>query len=78
MGDTAEATLIPRGAFYQNTGGRWVYVVDKSGAMAVKRAVTLGRQNPMVIEVLAGLEPGEQVVTSSYDTFADIDKLVLQ
>ncbi len=78
LGDTAEATLLPRGAFYQRTGGRWVYVIDKSGSAAVKRAVTLGRQNPMMIEVLAGLEPGEQVVTSSYDTFGDNDKLVLQ
>ncbi len=78
MGDSAEAMFIPRGAFYQSTGGRWVYVVDKSGTVAVKRAVTFGRQNPMMIEVLAGLQPGEQVVTSSYDTFGDNDKLVLQ
>ncbi len=78
LGDTAEATLLPRGAFYQTTGGRWVYVIDKSGSVAVKRAVTLGRQNPMMIEVLAGLQPGDKVVTSSYDTFGDNDKLVLQ
>jgi len=78
LGDTAEATLLPRGAFYQKTGGRWVYVIDKSGTAAVKRAVTLGLQNPMMIEVLAGLEPGDQVVTSSYDTFGDNDRLVLQ
>jgi HlyD family secretion protein len=78
LGDASEALLIPRGAFYQNTGGRWVYVVDKSGITAAKRAVTLGRQNPMMVEVLAGLEPGEQVVTSSYDMFGDVDKLVLQ
>ncbi len=78
LGDTSEATLLPRGAFYQNTGGRWVYVMEKSGTEAVKRAVKLGRQNPLMIEVLAGLEPGDQVVTSSYDTFGDIDKLVLQ
>jgi HlyD family secretion protein len=78
LGDTAEATLLPRGAFYQSTGGRWVYVVDKSGTVAVKRPVTLGRQNPMMIEVLSGLEPGDQVVTSAYDAFGDNDKLVLQ
>jgi HlyD family secretion protein len=78
LGDAAEATLLPRGAFYQNTGGRWVYVMDESGTTAVKRSVTLGRQNPLMIEVLAGLEPGDRVVTSSYDTFGDIDTLVLQ
>ncbi len=78
LGDTAEAMLIPRGAFYQKTGGRWAYVLDKSGTVAVKRPITLGRQNPQMIEVLAGLEPGEQVVTSDYDTFGDVDKLVLQ
>jgi len=78
LGDTAVATLLPRGAFYQNTGGRWVYIVDNSGTTAVKRAVTLGRQNPMMIEVLVGLEPGDQVVTSSYDTFGDHDKLVFE
>jgi HlyD family secretion protein len=55
-----------------------VYAVEKSGTAAVKRAVTLGRQNPTTIEVLTGLEPGDQVVTSSYDTFGDVDKLVLQ
>jgi HlyD family secretion protein len=78
LGDTTEATLLPRGAFYQHTGGRWVYIVDKSGTTAVKRYVTFGRQNPATIEVLAGLEPGDQVVTSGYDTFGDNDKLVLQ
>jgi HlyD family secretion protein len=77
LGDTADATLLPRGAFYQKTGGRWVFVIDRSGTTAVKRAVTLGRQNPMMIEVVAGLEPGDQVVTSSYDMFGDNDKLVL-
>jgi HlyD family secretion protein len=78
LGDTTEAILLPRGAFYQNTGGRWVYVVDKSGTAAVKRAVTLGRQNPMMIEVIAGLGEGDRVITSSYDTFGDNEKLVLQ
>jgi HlyD family secretion protein len=78
LGDLSEALLIPRGGFYQKTGGQWVYVVDKSGNFAVKRSVKLGRQNPQMFEVLEGLEPGDQVITSSYDNFGDIDKLVLR
>jgi len=78
LGDLAEAILLPRGGFYQKTGGQWVYVVDQSASYATKRNIKLGRQNPQVFEVLEGLEPGEQVVTSSYDSFGDIDKLVLK
>jgi HlyD family secretion protein len=78
LGDLAEAMLLPRGGFYQKTGGQWVYVVDKSGSFAVKRNIKLGRQNPQVFEVLEGLQAGEQVVTSTYDSFGDIDKLVLK
>lgn len=78
LGDLTEAALLPRGGFYQKTGGQWVYVVDKSGDYAVKRNVKLGRQNPQMFEVLDGLQPGEQVITSSYDNFGDIDRLVLK
>ncbi|MCG8606995.1 efflux RND transporter periplasmic adaptor subunit [bacterium] len=78
LGDLTEAVLIPRGGFYQKTGGQWIYVVDKSGGFAIKRDVDLGRQNPQVYEVLAGLQPGEQVITSTYDNFGDIDKLILK
>jgi HlyD family secretion protein len=77
LGDLAEAVMVPRGGFYQKTGGQWIYLVDGSGAFAVKRPIRLGRQNPQVFEVLDGLQPGEKVVTSSYDNFGDIDKLVL-
>ncbi len=77
LGDLAEAVLLPRGGFYQKTGGQWAYVVDKSGAYAVKRTIKLGRQNPLMFEVVEGLEVGDQVVTSSYDNFGDIDRLVL-
>ncbi len=77
LGDPAEATLLPRGAFYQKTGGQWAYVLDNSGAVALKRNIRLGRQNPQMFEVLSGIEPGEKVITSSYDTFGDMDKLVL-
>lgn len=78
LGGLEEAMLIPRGGFYQKTGGQWVYVVDSSGATATKRPIKLGRQNPQVFEVLNGLEPGERVITSSYDNFGEMDKLVLK
>ncbi|MDZ4699139.1 MAG: hypothetical protein SH809_05475 [Rhodothermales bacterium] len=78
MSDLGEAITVARGGFYQSTGGNWVYVVDPSGDFAVKRPVRLGRQNPLVYEVLEGLEAGEQVVTSSYETFGDVDRLVLR
>ncbi|HEX9006198.1 MAG TPA: HlyD family efflux transporter periplasmic adaptor subunit [Bacteroidota bacterium] len=78
LGDLTEALLIPRGGFYQKTGGQWIYVVDRSGAFATKRPIKLGRQNPQTFEVLDGLEPGEQVITSSYENFGDIDKLILK
>lgn len=78
LGDLSEATMLARGGFYQKTGGNWVYVVDPSGNFAEKRQIRLGRQNTQVFEVLEGLKPGEKVVTSSYDNYGDIDKLVLK
>jgi HlyD family secretion protein len=78
LGDLTEAVMLARGGFYQKTGGNWVYVVEPSGNFATKRQIRLGRQNTQVFEVLEGLEPGEQVVTSSYDNYGDIDKLVLK
>jgi HlyD family secretion protein len=78
LGDLTEAVLIPRGGFYQKTGGQWIYVLNEDGDTASKRKIRLGRQNTQVFEVLEGLQPGERVVTSSYDSFGDIDKLVLK
>lgn len=78
LGDLSEAVLLARGGFYQETGGQWVYVLNSSGDYATKRNIRLGRQNPQMFEVLEGLEPGEKVVTSSYDNFGDKDKLILQ
>jgi HlyD family secretion protein len=78
LGDLTECILLPRGAFYQKTGGRWVYVLDETGDLAIKREIRLGQQNPNVFEVLEGLHPGDRVVTSSYDNFGDVDKLVLK
>ncbi len=78
LGDLEKAVLLHKGGFYQKTGGQWVYVVDASGTFAEKKSIRLGRQNPQVFTVLEGLEPGEQVITSSYDSFGDIDKLILK
>ena len=75
LGKAAKATLLPVGGFFSDTGGNWVYVVDKSGNRAVKRPITLGRKNPEFYEVLTGLEPGEQVITSSYENFGDNEVL---
>jgi HlyD family secretion protein len=77
LSDPAEAVTLARGGFYQTTGGNYVYVVDPSGDFAVKRNIRIGRQNPNVYEVLEGLEPGDQVITSSYETFGDADRLIL-
>lgn len=75
LGKAANATLIPVGGFFSDTGGNWVYVVDKSGKRAVKRPITLGRKNPEYFEVLTGLQSGEQVITSSYENFGDNEVL---
>lgn len=77
LGEQQDAVLVPRGGFYQKTGGQWIYVVDPSGDFAVRRSIRLGRQNPQMFEVLDGLYPGEKVITSSYDTYGDIEKLIL-
>ena len=76
LGQPEEAVLIPRGSFYQQTGGQWIYVVDESGDRAVRRDIRIGRQNPQYYEVLEGLDPGEKVIISGYDNFGDKDVLV--
>ena len=76
LGHAQSAILIPRGTFYQKTGGKWIYVVDPDGNKAVKREIRIGRQNPQYYEVLEGLEPGEKVITSGYDNFGDNEVLI--
>ncbi|MBS3808192.1 MAG: HlyD family efflux transporter periplasmic adaptor subunit [Bacteroidales bacterium] len=78
LGQSKTAVLIPRGGFYQSTGGQWVYVVDESGDFATKRNIRIGRQNPQYYEVIEGLQPGEKVIVSSYDNFNEVDKLMLK
>ena len=78
LGELADAMQVPRGGFYQKTGGRWIYVLDPTGEFAVQRQIRLGRQNSQYFEVLEGLEEGETVITSMYDNFGDMERLVLQ
>lgn len=78
LGESASAIQIPRGGFYQTTGGNWVFVVNEEDGRAYRRDIRLGRQNPEYFEVQFGLEPGEKVITSSYDTFGDNEVLVLE
>lgn len=77
LGKSERATLLPVGGFFSDSGGNWVYVVDKDGKKAVKRNITLGRKNPQFYEVLDGLKVGEKVVTSSYSNYGDKEVLQL-
>ena len=78
LGQPEQAILIPRGTFFQTTGGQWIFVLDKSGSKAYRRNIRIGRQNPQYYEVLEGLEPGERVVTSGYEAFKDNEVLVIR
>lgn len=78
LGQPTDAAIIPRGSFFQKTGGRWIYVVDESGEKAYRREIRIGRQNPQYYEVLEGLAPGERVITSSYDNFGENEVLILR
>ncbi|MEZ5071912.1 MAG: HlyD family efflux transporter periplasmic adaptor subunit [Bacteroidales bacterium] len=78
LGESKEGILLSKGGFYQTTGGQWVFVLDPTGEFAEKRDITIGRQNPRYYEVLEGLEPGEKVIVSSYQNYADHDKLILK
>lgn len=78
LGQPETALLVPRGGFYQSTGGQWVYVLTDSGTEAFRRQVKIGRQNPQYYEVLEGLKPGEQVITSGYEMFGDNERVVFK
>ncbi|MBQ9649961.1 MAG: efflux RND transporter periplasmic adaptor subunit [Prevotella sp.] len=78
LGQPEQAVLIPRGTFFQTTGGQWIFVLDKSGTKAYRRSIRIGRQNPQYYEVLEGLEPGERVVSSGYEAFKDNEVLILK
>ncbi|HNW56303.1 MAG TPA: efflux RND transporter periplasmic adaptor subunit [Bacteroidales bacterium] len=78
LGESEKAIMIPRGGFFQSTGGQWVFVLNEAGDEAVKRTIRIGKQNPQYYEVLEGLKPGEKVITSGYELFGDNDKIVLK
>jgi HlyD family secretion protein len=77
LGDNSDAILIPNGAFYQETGGNWIFVLSSDGSEALRRTVRMGRRNTEFIEVLDGLEAGERVITSPYTSYIDMDRLAL-
>ena len=77
LGQSQQATLLPRGTFFQATGGKWVFVVSQDGRKAYRRSIHIGRQNPQYYEVEEGLAPGEQVVTSGYEAFREREELIL-
>ena len=77
LGQPEDALVIPRGNFYQATGGQWIYKLSKDKTRAVRVPITIGRQNPQQYEVTDGLQPGDWVITTGYDNFGDAEELVL-
>lgn len=78
LGESQKALMIPRGGFFQSTGGQWVFVLNEAGTEAVKRPIKIGKQNPQYYEVLEGLNAGEKVITSGYEMFGTNDKIVMK
>jgi HlyD family secretion protein len=78
LSDETETLIIPRGGFYQQTGGNWIFKVAKDGGRAYRTPIRIGRQNPDFYEVLEGLEPGDRVVVNSYENYGDTQELVIK
>ncbi len=78
LSDEAEALIIPRGGFYQQTGGNWIFKLSKDGSTAYRTSIRIGRQNPDYYEVLEGLEPGDRVIVNSYENYGDVQELVIK
>ncbi len=78
LSDLSEEILLAKGGFYQKTGGQWVYVLDESESFATKRPIKINRQNSQYYTIAEGLELGEKVVVSSYDSYGDIDMLIFK
>jgi len=78
LGQPTEAVVIPKGTFFQNTGGNWIFVLDRDGKKAYRRHIKIGRQNPQYYEVTEGLEPGEKVIVSGYESYKDSEVLILE
>ena len=78
LGQPTESVIVPKGTFFQVTGGNWIFVLDADGKKAYRRNIKIGRQNPQYYEVLEGLEPGERVIVSNYDAYKDNEVLILE
>lgn len=75
LGQSEDALMVPRGTFFQKTGGKWIFVLDKEGKKAYKREIKVSRQNPKMYEITDGLEAGEKVIISNYEKFGDAEIL---
>ena len=78
LGQPKVSVLVPIGGFFQETGGQWIFVLDPTESFATKRSISIGRKNPKYYEVLEGLQPGEKVIVSGYETFGKNDRLILK
>ena len=78
LGESSDALLLPKGSFFQSTGGQWIFVVGSDGEEAIKRSIRIGKQNSRYYEVLEGLDAGEKVITSNYDSFGEAERIVLK
>jgi HlyD family secretion protein len=78
LGESSDALLLPKGSFFQSTGGQWIFVVNPDGGEAIKRDIRIGKQNSRYYEVLEGLQDGESVITSNYDNFGEAERVVLK
>jgi HlyD family secretion protein len=78
LSDEKQAILVPKGGFFQKTGGNWIFKLNEDGTLAHKVDIKLGTKNTAYYEVLEGVSPGDKVITSSYDNFGDKDELVLK
>ena len=78
LGQSEDAWVIPRGSFFQMTGGQWIFRLNEAGNKAVKTNISIGRQNPQQYEILDGLQPGDRVIVSGYDNFGDAEEIVLR
>ena len=77
LGQPTECVMIPKGTFFQSTGGNWIFVVDRDGKRAYRRKIKIGRQNPQYYEVTEGLEPGERVIVSGYESYKNSEVLII-
>jgi len=77
LGQAEDALVIPKGSFFQATGGQWIFKVNASGSKATKTPISIGRQNPQQYEILDGLQPGDRIIITGYDNFGGAEEIVL-